>query len=94
MGPDNIDAKSAAVMLRAIARPPCRRGPQREAARRIRIQSIVDAARVRADLQTTRNICQRHGCPLEFILKDISTVRYEPQRLWQWGRLAMEVARG
>jgi len=53
-----------------------------------------DAARVRADLQTTRNICQRHGCPLEFILKDISTVRYEPQRLWQWGRLAMEVARG
>jgi hypothetical protein len=26
------------------------------------------------------------------ILKDISTVRYEPQRLWKWAEIAMEVA--
>jgi len=51
-----------------------------------------DAARVRADLESSRQACQRHGCPLELILKDISTVRYEPQRLWEWGRLAKEVA--
>ena len=25
-------------------------------------------------------------------MKDISTVRYEPQRLWQWAEIAMEVA--
>jgi hypothetical protein len=25
------------------------------------------------------------------ILKDISTVNYEPQRLFEWARLAMEV---
>ncbi|MFH1571632.1 MAG: hypothetical protein ABIL09_26825 [Gemmatimonadota bacterium] len=51
-----------------------------------------DEVRVRQDLEATRDTCARHGCPLEFILKDISTVRYEPQRLWEWGRLAMEVA--
>jgi hypothetical protein len=49
---------------------------------------------VREDLATTRKICEKHGCPLEFILKDISTVRYEPQRLAEWGRIAMEVAGG
>lgn len=27
---------------------------------------------------------------IEFIMKDISTVRYEPQRLWDWARIAME----
>ncbi len=25
-------------------------------------------------------------------MKDISTVRYHPQRLWEWARIAMEVA--
>ena len=35
--------------------------------------------------------CSRHGCPLELILKDISTVRYEPQRLWEWSDLAMSM---
>jgi len=31
-------------------------------------------------------------CHIEFIMKDISTVRYEPQRLWKWARIALEVA--
>ena len=47
---------------------------------------------VRADLVATRDICDKHGCPLEFILKDISTVRYEPERLSEWARIAMQVA--
>ena len=25
-------------------------------------------------------------------MKDISTVRYHPQRLWEWEKIAMEVA--
>jgi hypothetical protein len=25
-------------------------------------------------------------------MKDISTVRYHPQRLWEWAKIAMEVA--
>jgi len=53
-----------------------------------------DADRVREDLLATREVCRRHGCPLEYILKDISTVRYQPQRLTEWARIAMEVACG
>ncbi len=32
------------------------------------------------------------GCHVELIMKDISTVRYQPQRLWEWARMAVEVA--
>ena len=32
------------------------------------------------------------GCHRELIMKDISTVRYDPQRLWQWADIATEVA--
>ena len=53
-----------------------------------------DPDQIRADLIETREICQRHGCPVEFILKDISTVEYQPQRLFEWARIAMEVAEG
>jgi hypothetical protein len=31
---------------------------------------------------------------IEFIMKDISTVRYKPQNLWAWSELAMDLARG
>ena len=54
----------------------------------------LDPAQVREDLLATRSVCRRHGCPLEYILKDISTVRYQPQRLFEWARIAMEVACG
>jgi hypothetical protein len=32
------------------------------------------------------------GCRIEIIMKDISTVRYQPQRLWAWEKMAMELA--
>jgi hypothetical protein len=32
--------------------------------------------------------------PIEFIMKDISTVQYHPQRLWKWSQIAMEVVHG
>lgn len=51
-----------------------------------------DPAAVARDLRATRDACVRHGCPLEFILKDISTVHYQPQRLWEWARIARQVA--
>jgi hypothetical protein len=34
------------------------------------------------------------GTPMELILKDLSTVRREPQRLWDWERRVMEIVRG
>ncbi|MCG3180330.1 MAG: hypothetical protein BIFFINMI_02689 [Phycisphaerae bacterium] len=53
-----------------------------------------DADAVRADLARTRDICRRHGCSVEMILKDISTIRHDPPRLDAWSRIAMEVAEG
>ena len=53
-----------------------------------------DADVIREDLTTTRDICAEHGCPLELIQKDISTVCYEPQRLIEWAKIAMEVVQG
>jgi hypothetical protein len=47
---------------------------------------------VAQDLLATRDACRKHGCPLEFILKDISTVQYQPQRLWEWSEIAMRLA--
>lgn len=31
-------------------------------------------------------------CHVELIMKDISTVKYQPQRLWEWEKIAMKVA--
>jgi hypothetical protein len=56
--------------------------------------TTFDPARVRKDLLATRKVCEKHGCPLEYILKDVSTVRYEPQRLFEWAKIAMQVAEG
>jgi hypothetical protein len=33
----------------------------------------------------------RGTCHVEIIMKDISTVKYRPQNLWDWARIAMEV---
>ena len=51
-----------------------------------------DAAR--AHIRQTIDACARHGCPLELIFKDISTVAYQPQRLWRWAEITMEEVEG
>lgn len=43
---------------------------------------------LRRALEATR------GCAVEVIMKDISTVRYEPWRLWEWARIAAEETEG
>ena len=53
-----------------------------------------DDERARQDLQATRSVCDREGCPLEIIMKDISTVCHQPQRLFRWAAIAMEVVKG
>ena len=52
---------------------------------------VFNETAVREHLQDSVNACAKYGCPLELILKDISTVGYEPQRLWRWADIAMEV---
>lgn len=50
--------------------------------------------RVREHLLATRRACEKHGCPLELILKDVSTVRYQPERLDTWAEVAMQAVGG
>ncbi len=44
---------------------------------------------VREDLR--RTLAATRDCRVEIIMKDISTVCYKPQRLWEWARIASEV---
>jgi hypothetical protein len=50
-----------------------------------------DSDAVREDLDTTLRSILRHGCNVEIIMKDISTVRHEPRRLWDWTKIATEL---
>ncbi|GAA0181800.1 hypothetical protein SH2C18_42810 [Clostridium sediminicola] len=45
------------------------------------------------DIKHTMDAARRNNSPLEFILKDISTVRHEPQRLWEWEKRVMNLVK-
>jgi len=47
---------------------------------------------VRRDLRSYVDIARRYNRNIEFILKDISTIRYDQPRLWRWAEIAMEEA--
>ncbi len=49
-----------------------------------------DTAFVRRDMEAKLAIAADHGCVVAIYLKDISTVRGEPQRLTDWDRIAKE----
>jgi hypothetical protein len=53
-----------------------------------------DVEAIEREMRRVVQVCAHAGCPLEITLKDISTVRYRPQRLWQWADIAMRVVRG
>lgn len=45
---------------------------------------------VRKDIRRTIKAAKDHGLCLELLLKDISTVKNDPQRLWRWSEIALE----
>jgi hypothetical protein len=47
--------------------------------------------RARADIEAFLDAADGK-CHIELIMKDISTLHYEPQRLWEWARIAMGLA--
>lgn len=51
-----------------------------------------DPDQIRQELEDTLRTILRHGCNVEMIMKDISTVHHEPQRLWEWTRIATELS--
>ena len=46
---------------------------------------------IRKEIETSVKLCQKYGCPAEFILKDISTVSHRPENLIVWAQVASEV---
>ncbi len=49
-----------------------------------------DEQAAREDIRRTINAAKAHNVQLEIILKDISTVKEDPSRLWRWAEIAME----
>ena len=43
------------------------------------------------DFCETLEATRANGCPVEFTLKDISTCRYQPRRMWEWSAIAERV---
>jgi hypothetical protein len=55
-------------------------------------ESSWDPSEARRQIRHVLEITKKHGCVVEIIMKDISTVCYEPKRLWEWEKIASEEA--
>jgi hypothetical protein len=53
-----------------------------------------DAEAIEREMRHVVEVCTAAGCPLEMTMKDISTVRQRPDRLWEWAEIASTVVRG
>lgn len=52
-----------------------------------------DPAHARQMLREVLEKPYKNGCIVEIIMKDVSTLRYAPKRIWEWATIATEVAR-
>lgn len=55
------------------------------------VAMVTDPASVRAETEKTVKIARKYGCPLEFVLKDISTVGHRPENLIVWANTVADV---
>ena len=46
---------------------------------------------IRKEIEETVKACGKYGCPVEFVLKDISTISNRPENLIEWAKTASEV---
>lgn len=53
---------------------------------------VWDPEAVRRDMEEKLRIVREHNCIIEIHMKDISTVNYQPQRLWEWAQIAFKAA--
>lgn len=53
--------------------------------------NTFDQCQAEKDLREFMDLTDK-SCHVELIFKDISTVRYDPRRLWEWEKTAMHVA--
>ena len=54
------------------------------------LAGTFDEEVIRADLRRSISVAKANGLGVELLLKDISTVENDPQRLWRWARIAEE----
>ena len=52
----------------------------------------LDKDVLRKELRKYLDACRRNGCSCDITLKDISTVAHRPENLFEWERIAMEMA--
>ena len=45
------------------------------------------------EFRQTLDATSKNGCPVEFILKDLTTVRNDPSRLWKWAATARDLCK-
>ncbi len=55
------------------------------------VARATDPDQIRAEITETVKACQKYGCPVDFTLKDISTVSYKPENLMIWAQTVSDV---
>ena len=55
------------------------------------VAMVTDPESVRLETEKTVKIARKYGCPLEFVLKDISTVGHRPENLIVWANTVADV---
>ncbi|MBD3320539.1 MAG: hypothetical protein GF350_05515 [Chitinivibrionales bacterium] len=78
------DAEKAAERIGADYVISCKPNPA------VFAEDAWNPVQAKKDLETVME--KLSGCIVEVIMKDISTVRNEPQRLWEWAQIATDVA--
>jgi len=58
------------------------------------VSGTFDEEATRKEITNIIELCHKYGCAYEFVLKDISTVSYNPQNLIDWARVVKEVIDG
>ena len=55
------------------------------------VAKCTDPDVIRRETEKTVKLCMEHGCPVEFVLKDISTVSNRPENLIVWSNTVSDV---
>ena len=55
--------------------------------------SALDETHLRNDILETLTLCRAHNTPVEFILKDISSVNHNPHNLTRWSEVVTQTIR-
>ncbi|MCX7795858.1 MAG: hypothetical protein N2380_04995 [bacterium] len=54
-------------------------------------EAVWSVDKARKELEYLLKRAKEKGCFVEIIMKDISTVNYEPKRLWEWAEMASKI---